>query len=61
MNDTFGEGVVGRAFGALDEEIATARRSGLLRAAPVIGITAAPSVAAAVPVRQNTFFGRDVW
>jgi hypothetical protein len=59
MNDAFGEWVVARAFGAIDQEVATARRSGLLRAAPIIGITAAPTVAAAVPVRQNTFFGRD--
>jgi hypothetical protein len=60
MNEAFGEWLVGRAFGALDQEVATARGSGLLRVAPLVGITAMPSAATAVPVRQNTFFGRDV-
>ena len=58
MEDAFGPRPVAMAFSTMDREIATARGSGLLRVAPLIGLTAAPA-AAAVPVRANTFFGRD--
>jgi hypothetical protein len=60
LNEAFGEWVVGRAFGALNEEVATARGAGLLKAAPLIGVTASTSVSSATPIRQNTFFGRDM-
>lgn len=59
MDDAFGPRPVARAFTALDEEIASARRTGSLRVAPLVGVTAASSVAASLPVRANTFFGRD--
>ncbi|WP_038368893.1 nucleotidyltransferase [Bosea sp. UNC402CLCol] len=59
MEDAFGPRPVERAFATLDREVATARGSGVLRVAPLVGVTTAPAVAAAVPVRANTFFGRD--
>ena len=59
MDDAFGPRPVAKAFTALDEEIASARRTGSLRVAPLFGVTTASSVAASVPVRANTFFGRD--
>jgi hypothetical protein len=60
MDNAFGSGPVSGAFAALEQEIASARSSGLLRVAPVLGVTAAPAAAAAVPVRPNTFYGRDL-
>lgn len=59
MEKSFGPRPVGAAFTALDNEIASARGSGLLGVAPLVGLTAAPAVAAVVPVRSNTFYGRD--
>lgn len=59
MDESFGSRPVGAAFAALDNDIASARTSGLLKVAPVIGLTAAPTVAAAVPIKPNTFYGRD--
>jgi len=60
MDEAFGTWPVARAFSALDEEIATARGSGTLRAAPVIGLVTTASAAASTPVRSNTFFGRPM-
>lgn len=59
MDDAFGPRPVARVFTTLDRQVADARGSGLLRVAPLVGVTAAPAATAAVPVRANTFFGRD--
>ena len=58
MNKAFGPYAVGRAFSAIGAEIAGARASGRLFAAPTIGITTA-AAATATPVRANTFYGRS--
>lgn len=57
MEDAFGPRPIAKVFAALDEEVASARRAGALRVAPLVGIATA-MVASATPVRANTFFGR---
>jgi hypothetical protein len=54
LRDAFGAAPVDRVFGRINEEVATARRTGLLGLAPTAGLSVA---ATAVPVRANTFFG----
>lgn len=60
MDEAFGSWPVARAFTALDEEVARARGTGLLRVAPLVGLTTAATAFASTPVRSNTFFGRSV-
>lgn len=60
MDDAFGAWPVARAFTALDGEIAIARKSGLLRVAPLVGVTTGATALPSTPVRSNTFYGRDV-